>query len=293
VLFFRWKEENVIEKSIVAWDGRPPSKAALDWALERSCGGELVMVRVVDRTGDSADYFMPESVAITAPITLQNDAAAVQAAHPGVHVRSEVLPGDPIEELKRLSSENALVVVGTHRRDGPTVRYEWSVGARLAGAANGPVAIIPEKDGDRGTGVVVGVDGSAASNSAVRFAAAEADRSGEELLILHAWQEPLVWPESALPDAEFLMSLEEIHQRLLDESVALAQTSYPDISVRSALVRGAAQWALLEAARGAALLVVGNHGVHGIKRFLLGSVSHSLVLNIQSPTVVVNAASSP
>jgi len=283
----------VIEKSIVAWDGQPPSQAALDWALERSGGGEIVMVRVVDRSSHSADYFMPESVAVTAPITLQNDAAAVQAAHPAVRVRSEVLPGDPIEELKRLSNENALVVVGTHRRDGPTVRYEWSVGARLAGAANGPVAIIPESDGDRGTGIVVGVDGSAAANSAVQFAAAEADRSGEQLLVVHAWQEPLLWPETTVPDPEFLMSLEEIHRHILDESVNLARTAFPDISVRSTLVRGAAQWALLEAARGSALLVVGNHGVHGIKRFLLGSVSHSLVLNIQSPTVVVNAATQP
>nr|WP_276512232.1 universal stress protein [Cryobacterium roopkundense] len=290
---FRWKEENVIEKSIVAWDGRPPSKAALEWALERSAGGELVMVRVVDRTSESADYFMPESVAASAPIALKNDADRVQEAHPSVQVRSELLPGDPIEELKRLSTENALVVVGTHRREGPTVRYEWSVGARLAGAANGPVAIIPESNGVQGVGVVVGVDGSAAANAAVQFAAAEANRTGDELHAVHAWQEPLVWPESAIPDLEFLQSLEDIHQNVLDESVALAQVSYPDLRVRSSLVRGAAQWALLEAARSAALLVVGNHGVHGIKRFLLGSVSHSLVLNIQSPTVVVNASSTP
>lgn len=283
----------MVEKSIVAWDGRPPSQAALDWALERSSGAELVLVRVVDRTGESADYFMPESVAATAPLTLKDDARRVQEAHPSVRVRSELLPGDPIEELKRLSAEDTLVVVGTHRRDGPTVRYEWSVGARLAGAADGPVAIIPESDGVRGVGVVVGVDGSAAANTAVDFAADEAARIGDELHVVHAWQEPLVWPESAIPDVKFLQSLEGIHQNVLDESVALAQKNHPELVVRSSLVRGAPQWALLEASRGAALLVVGNHGVHGIKRFLLGSVSHSLVLNIHCPTVVVNAASAP
>ncbi|MDH6235733.1 universal stress protein [Cryobacterium sp. CG_9.6] len=283
----------MIEKAIVAWDGRPPSRAALKWALERSSGGELMMVRVVDRTSESADYFMPESVAQTAPIVLQSDADRVQEEHPSVTVRSEVVPGDPIEELKRLSTEDALVVVGTHRRDGPTVRYEWSVGARLAGAANGPVAIIPENDGPPGDGIVVGVDGSAAANAAIRFAVLEADRTGEELHLIHAWQEPLMWPETAVPDIEFLQSLEDIHRSVLDESVALARSISPDVRVRSSLTRGAPQWALLDAARGASLLVVGNHGVHGIKRFLLGSVSHSLVLNIQSPTVVVNAARTP
>jgi len=283
----------MIEKSIVAWDGRPPAKTALDWALARSVGRELVMVRVVDRTGESADYFMPESVAATAPVALQNDVDRVQESHPSVTVRSEVLPGDPIEELKRLTSEGTLVVVGTHRRDGPTVRYEWSVGARLAGAANGPVAIIPESDGSRGEGIVVGVDGSSASNAAVEFAAAEARRTNEELLLVHAWQEPVIWPDSSAPDVEFLQSLEDIHRNVLDEAVASVGAIHPALRVRSSLIHGSAQWALLEASRGASLLVVGNHGVHGLKRFLLGSVSHSLVLNIQVPTVVVNAASAP
>ena len=283
----------MIEKSIVAWDGRPPAKAALDWALARSAGRELVMVRVVDRTGESADYFMPESVAATAPAALQNDVDRVRESHPSVTVRSEVLPGDPIEELKRLSAEGTLVVVGTHRRDGPTVRYEWSVGARLAGAADGPVAIIPESDGSRGEGIVVGVDGSSASNAAVEFAAAEAQRTNEELHLVHAWQEPLIWPESSVPDIEFLQSLEDIHRTVLEEAVVSVGSTYPHLRVRSSLIRGSAQWALLEASREATLLVVGNHGVHGLKRFLLGSVSHSLVLNIQVPTVVVNAATAP
>ncbi|WP_369852516.1 universal stress protein [Cryobacterium sp. Y82] len=60
-------------------------------------------------------------------------------------------------------------------------------------------------------------------------------------------------------------------------------------SIRASLVRGAPQSALLDAARGAALLVVGDHGQKGISKLLLGSVSHSIVLNIQSPMVVIPA----
>jgi nucleotide-binding universal stress UspA family protein len=38
------------------------------------------------------------------------------------------------------------------------------------------------------------------------------------------------------------------------------------------------------------LLVVGNHGRRRIARFLLGSVSHAVVLAVTGPTVVVQAA---
>jgi len=282
----------MIDKTIVAWDDSAPAQSALDWAIGRSSDRGLAMVRVTDRSMAAADYFLAESTIATARGALMDAAERVRAAHPGIHLESELLTGDPIEELRRRTDATTLVVVGTHKREGPTVRYEWSVGARLAGAANGPVAIIPENDGARGLGVVVGVDGSDSSNAAVEFAAEEAARTGQELRAIHAWQEPLVWRDTVVPDAEFLSSLQKVHRQVLDDAVAAVAERFPDLPVHRTLVRGPAQWALLDAARGAALLVVGNHGLRGIKRLLLGSVSHSIVLNIQSPTVVISAGPS-
>jgi len=72
--------------------------------------------------------------------------------------------------------------------------------------------------------------------------------------------------------------------------VTKASAARPGLEVRGTLVHGPPQPALLEASRPAALLVVGNHGLRGFERLLLGSVSHSMVLNIVSPMVVVGAA---
>ncbi|MFC5929298.1 universal stress protein [Cryobacterium melibiosiphilum] len=279
--------------TIVGWDASEPSRAALAWALRRNPRGALHLVHVLDRSQANAEYFVADSTATRAEGTFREEADRIRRENPAVTITSEFLVGDPISHLRNLSGPNTLVVVGTHTRDGSPVRYEWSVGARLAGAANGPIAIIPEDTNPRATGVVVGVDGSAASAAALAFAAAEADCTGMKLRAIHAWQEPLVWRDTATPDPAFLYSLEQVHQQTLQNSVRTATDAYPQLPVTSTLVRGAPQWALLDAARGAALVVVGNHGLYGVRRLLLGLVSHSIVLNIQSPTVIVSASAEP
>ncbi|MBG6213934.1 nucleotide-binding universal stress UspA family protein [Cryobacterium sp. CAN_C3] len=276
-------------QTVVAWDGSEPARAALDWSLARSVSGDLTLVRVLERTVSSADYFTDESATVRAHELLKDDADRVSAQYPARTVHADLRSGDPITELRALSGTDILVVVGTHRRRGSTLRYEWSMGARLAGSADGPIAIIPESDNEHHSGIVVGVDGSAASNAAVDFAAAEADRTGQELHAIHAWQEPLVWRDTTEPDARFLQTLENSHRRILDESLLAVSRRFPALGIRASLVRGAPQSALLNAARGAALLVVGDHGLKGVSKLLLGSVSHSIVLNIQSPTVVIPA----
>ncbi|MDJ0338514.1 universal stress protein [Cryobacterium sp. PH31-O1] len=276
-------------QTVVAWDGSEPARAALDWSLARSNGGDLTLVRILDRTVSSADYFTLESATERAREVLKDDADRVSAKYPTRTVHADLRSGDPITELRALSGTDTLVVVGTHRRRGSTLRYEWSMGARLAGSANGPIAIIPESDNKHHSGIVVGVDGSTASNAAVEFAAAEADISGQELHAIHAWQEPLVWRDTTEPDARFLQTLETSHRRILDESLLAVSRRYPALGIRASLVRGAPQSALLDAARGAALLVVGDHGLKGVSKVLLGSVSHSIVLNIQSPMVIIPA----
>lgn len=274
-------------QTVVAWDGSEPARAALNWSLARAEDGDLTLVRVLDRTVSSADYFTDESTTVRAREVLKDDADRVSAKYPMLTVHADLRSGDPIAELRTLSATDTLVVVGTHRRRGSPLRYEWSMGARLAGSADGPIAIIPESDNKHHSDIVVGVDGSAASNAAVDFAAAEADRTGQELHAIHAWQEPLVWRDTTEPDVRFLQTLETSHRRILDESLLAVTRRFPTLHIRASLVRGAPQSALLDAARGAALLVVGDHGLKGISKLLLGSVSHSIVLNIQSPLVVI------
>ncbi len=278
-----------VTTTVAAWDRSGPAQAALAWALQHTASNSVHLVHVLDRSQASGEYFVADTTVARAENEFLEAAERVQRQNPGMHVTAEFLLGDPITVLRGLSAPDRLIVVGTHTRDGATARYEWSVGARLAGSAQGPVAIIPENYAEGGSGILVGVDGSTASTAALMFGAQEAMRTGQKLRAIHAWQEPLVWRDTAAPDAAFLSTLEQLHRDTLSTAIAAVNPHFPGLEISPELVRGAPQWTLLDAARGAALVVVGNHGLYGIRRLLLGVVSHSIVLNIQSPTVVINS----
>lgn len=150
--------------------------------------------------------------------------------------------------------------------------------------------------------IVVGVDGSAPSITAVRWAATEAALRNAELQVLFAYQ-------TAVPGADFGESVS--FQRAADEqatavveaAVAAAVDVADDVTddladdvaraiggtllVSGSAVRGYPARALLKAAEDADLLVVGNRGRGGFQGLLSGSVSAQVATYAPGPVVVV------
>jgi nucleotide-binding universal stress UspA family protein len=153
--------------------------------------------------------------------------------------------------------------------------------------------------------VVVGVDGSAGSAAALRFALEEARLRDAVLHVVHAWRLPLyaAAPEpgfvgmpapTASLDEEVERVLAEDARRVIDgalEELRRAEGDDLGVEVRAETMRGPAAHVLLEASRGADLLVVGSRGLGGFKELLLGSVSHQCVQHAACPTAVVPARS--
>jgi nucleotide-binding universal stress UspA family protein len=278
------------EKTVVGWNDSLHARVALEWAItrERSRRGKLHVVRVVDDSAVGHDASGLQDAIKDAEHLLTAERARIMAEAPEIDVTTQVVHGEPAGELSRFSNPKTLLAVGTRERGGPTVRFAWSIGARLGGFARGPVAIIPTGVDDTRTGVVVGVDETRSSKAAALVAAAEAARLGGVLSVVHAWSEPPVWQDAYVPDEEFLNWLEVQHGAVIDEAIAAIAHAHPELQIRRVLVRNAmTAWALLEEARPAALLVVGNRGRRGVTRMLLGSVSHTVVLNIEVPTIIV------
>jgi nucleotide-binding universal stress UspA family protein len=279
------------EKTVVGWDGSAPADAALDWALERERprNGTIALVRVVDDTQISADYYVTEEAVDAASDELKKEAARLKVVAPGCFVTTTIVRGDPVDELLRFSNEQWVLAVGTEKHRSPHFRYGWSLGARLAAAAAGPVAVIPPKpaEGAASTGVVVGVDASFESQEAIEVAAEEALRRHDELLLVHAWQEPAILAEEYVYDPRLVRGVEEQGERILALASDKIAARFPGLQLRRQLFHAPAELALLESAREAALLVVGTRHLRGMKRLLLGSVSHSVLINIACPTIVV------
>lgn len=275
----------MIETTVVGWDGGESAHAALDWAAQNSPGRRLHVVRVGGAGVSPVEMFAPNAPVATLRVQLMDEAEKVQQAHPELTVTSELLFGDPVEELVRLSNPSTLVLVGAGRDE--TGSSRWSLGARLAGTARGPVGVIRARTPRGNAGVAVGVDGTEASMAALLFAAEEAHRTGQELHAIRAWQEPPMWADAQVPDPDYLSSLEQMYRHILDDALADVRRTYPDLPVRTSLVRGPAGEVLHDASRGAALVVVGTHGLTGLKRFFLGSVSNSLVRRSGSPVLII------
>ncbi len=132
--------------------------------------------------------------------------------------------------------------------------------------------------------IVVGVDGSAAAEAALVWARDEARRWGAEVLAVQAWEfTPLVVATDAPVDLEALRA--GTHESLRRQVEAVFGADDPTVESRA--VEDLPAQALLHAADGADLLVLGSRGLGGVKSFFLGSVSAKVLHDAPCPVVVV------
>jgi nucleotide-binding universal stress UspA family protein len=145
--------------------------------------------------------------------------------------------------------------------------------------------------------VVVGVDGSAPSVAALRFAAEEAELRNAQLVAVHAWTfvtsagiaDPGLIP---VPEVDYVGQLDaerEAAQAELDAALEDAFPGGPPIEVEARLVDGSPADVLVSEGEGADLIVVGSSGKSGITSVLLGSVSRHVVSHSRTPVTVVKA----
>ena len=134
--------------------------------------------------------------------------------------------------------------------------------------------------------VVVGIDGSPASESATAIAFDEASRRGVELVAVHAWSDYAV---SELPGIEW-SDLQKQAEETLAERLAGWQERYPDVTVRRVVVLDRPAHQLLEQSESAQLTVVGSHGRGGFAGMLLGSVSSAVAESARMPVIVARPA---
>lgn len=137
--------------------------------------------------------------------------------------------------------------------------------------------------------VVVGIDGSAGSGRALRWAADEAGEHGAELYVVMAYAipaPPLTIGYGAPPwrsDDAWRGDAEALLQATLTETLG----DEPASRVRSEVVEGSPAKALIEASEQADLLVVGTRGHGGFAGMLLGSVSQHLAAHAACTVAVV------
>lgn len=275
-------------KILVGVEDAPTSNDAVLWAAHAAAarGWRLELVTATGWPTVALDVLYDDGVIQGANTLLETTAARVAEVAPGVTVGVEVDRRIPALALVERSREADLLVVGTHRLSAVERVFSGSLSYQIAAGAHCPVVVVPRLPDPEASGVVVGVDGSPDGVEAIALAAAEADWTGQDLHVVHAWQEPTTYAAADVFPLGVMDQVEQDERLVLAESVAGLAEQYPDLVVHSHLMHEQAATALLAVARRARLVVVGSRGRHGVARLLLGSVSHTVVLHAGCPVMV-------
>ena len=218
---------------------------------------------------------------------LVNDAAnTANDTVGGLRIQTKAIFAAPVHALLEVSNDAQLVVVGRRGRSSLSGVLLGSVSTAMVHRAPCPVAVIhdeyPAEAASTNAPVLVGVDGSPASELATAIAFDEASWRGVELVALHAAfdSDPF-----GIHEMEWGFIEPKTHEALA-KGLAGWQERYPDVRVRPLLVFDRPAHHLTEQAKTAELVVVGSRGRGEFTELLLGSVSAAVVQATRTPVIV-------
>ncbi|TGD87437.1 universal stress protein [Mycolicibacterium sp. CH28] len=141
--------------------------------------------------------------------------------------------------------------------------------------------------------IIVGVDGSAASNAAVRWAAHEGGTRNIALRLVHVAQAPAVTNVMTPVPTEFEEWQDTQARQVLAEARELVaqvgtETGAPARIADADIYHATPVPTLVDLSKGAELIVVGSRGMGAFRRGLLGSISTGLIHHAHCPVAVIH-----
>lgn len=288
---------------VVGTDGSLRADKAVAWAANRAAARNLPLLILLvvpelplpGRTAAAAainqgthyiDDFLAQSQQKVEAV-----AERLRAEYPGVEIEARVVQGHDSSVLAEASKDAAQVVVGARGQNAPlSVKLLGGVSDAVTAHAHGPVAVISDFAEEHPNGpVVVGVDDSDHARAAAKIAFEAADLRGVPVIAINAWD---FGPYDAFNAEIWDHSMKQITDSLTDlvnEVLAPLRAEYPNVEVDVQVVRGRPENAIVEASKGAGLVVVGSRGRGGFKGLMLGSTSKHVLREAHAPVIVTRA----
>jgi nucleotide-binding universal stress UspA family protein len=278
---------------VVGADGSEHGVAALKWAAGTAVAYGLPLTVLHARPDAEA-----EPTLVQEPTGVLGEAVALaRAAQPEVQIRALQMPDAPVQSLLAVGENADVLVLGSRGVEGFRGLLLGSTTMHVAPYAQCPVVVVhsgmegglPFEDfsgypGNPGK-VVLGYDGSPASNRAAAFAFrhAEAIGCGVVAVSVEASRgEPeteKIDPENATPGSD---------TSAFHSPVIVTAAAFPDVPVSFVAGTGRPAEVLLSQAVGAELLVVGSRGSGGFAGLIMGSVSQKVLAHAECPVAVLH-----
>jgi nucleotide-binding universal stress UspA family protein len=288
---------------VVGLDDSPSSELALQWAAQHAKSTDAVLRAIHVFTTELGDTYRQ---AIT---------AVFEAVSPRPDWDLEFLSGYSGEVLVRQSKDAQLLVVGTREHGQrlvgsvchycvshaacpvvavPSIDHDHPVGSAHEERSETAATVAPgEESAARKTGgvgasrsplVVAGIDGSAESLAAARYAEAAAKMRDCDLLLVHAFPPP---PPLTARETVAAMSALRVAAEKLMATVAAQLAISPPVEVHTLAEPGDATTILNLVARRGEMLVLGRDDVSWGERVLRGAITSQVAPRMDCPLVVV------
>ena len=283
---------------VIGVDGSPGGTSALQWGLalaeQRHAPVRLVHAFAPGmsdlRIGGGNDIGLVGDALAAARDLLEQALEQATSRHPALSIISRLVDDAAASALIEESREAAVIVLGAHGARGFSNLVAGSTTMNVASHAHCTVVAVPTglTNASEGKGIVVGVDGSEVTKAAIGFAFHEAASTGQAVIAVHAWADPVTMSSMTAPNAQDMAGYSRAREEALTEMLAPWREEHPDVVVTLRVVREHPVHALAAAADRARLLVVGCRGRGVVRTMILGSVSHGVLHLATCPVAVVH-----
>ena len=267
------------ETLVVGADGSGPSRAAIDWAIARavSLDADVELVHVIDERWLGLQGAQDNEVREHAAAVLAAELNRIRMLPTGPVVTGRVVVGLPSKALMDASVDADLLVIGTHKTGFTYGRAFGSKFSSLASQSRCAVAFIPEMFRRTRQGVAAVADARNGGLQAIEFATAEAVRTGQDLVLIAAWESESVVPRRTDSRAVGLAT-----------ATSAARNVDARVSVRTRISDSVMSEALITASTTASVLVLARPGTAPDDQTL--ATNHDVLANISSPVIVLGVS---
>ncbi|MCX5263992.1 universal stress protein [Streptomyces sp. NBC_00199] len=280
----------------VGLDGSPASLAAARWAAD-----EAEKRRLTLRLLHAWPLLAPEPARRPSEVDqnywakrlVHTAQAELQTRHPGLTVVGSLVAEDAHEALLRAASEAEMLVLGSRGMEAVESYFMGEVSLPVVARAERPVVLVRAEpaDEDRAPApparVVVALKLHTAGDGLLDFAFHTAAARGAPLLAVHGRSVPL---HARMPwgaDHAVTEEMTKDAREALGDALRPWQEKYPQVEVAESIRLASPAKAVVRAAEGAALLVVGRRAHRRGTGHHLGPIAQAAIHHGRCPVAVV------
>ncbi|ARF53314.1 universal stress protein [Streptomyces gilvosporeus] len=282
----------------VGLDGSPGSLAAARWAADEAERRKLTL-----RLLHAWPTLVPEPTRMPSEIDhnywarrlVHNAQAELQASHPGLTILGNLVADDPLNALLQAASESEMTVLGSRGLDPVESYFLGDISTPVVERAERPVVLIravsrtedlptiPRKAGR----VVVALKLHVPCDSLLEFAFGAAAARGVPLQAVHGRAVPL---HAVVPwgvDHAVTAVITQDAQKHLTQALHPWREKFPHVEVADDIDLESPAKAVIRAAEGAAILVLGRRKHRPALAPRLGPVAQAAIHHARCPVAVV------